>query len=74
MCRVLGGLLILMSLSVPLNLASGGFFAAPPLITVLIMEALSLAFKEWGTERPPCPGAPQGPARHQKFQFHIKKA
>ena len=74
MYRVLDGLLILMSLSAPLNLASGGFLAALPLITILIMEALSLAFKEWGTKRPPCPVAPQGPARHQKFQFHIKKA
>ena len=35
MCRVSGGLLILMSLSGSFNLASGGFVAAPPLIVVV---------------------------------------
>ena len=69
---------ILMSLSGPFNLASGGFLAASPLFqSVQLLRQVksgelreghagwSLAYKEWETKRLPFPGAPQGPAQHQ---------
>ena len=57
-------LLILMSLSGPFNLASGGFLAVPPLINNSSAvfnsghRGWSLIYKKWGTKRPPCLEAP----------------
>ena len=63
-------LLILMNLSGPFNLTSGGFIAASPLIsncsTCWNSEKVREAgvFRQRRTKRLPCPGAPQGPAWH----------
>ena len=32
-------------------------------------EVWSLAYKEWGIKRPPCPGVPQGPAQHSSINL-----
>ena len=60
-------LLILMSVSGPFSLASGGFLAAPALISSFKSslwnsgKAWSLANVKRGTKGPPCLGAPQAP-------------
>ena len=68
------GLLLLRSFCGPFSLASGGFLAAPRLIsncsnlpfgTQGRSKGSSLAYKKWETKRPPCPGAPRSPT-----QFH----
>ena len=69
-------LLILMSLSDTFNLASGGFLAAPPLISNFSALWNSGCggwshLQEMGGggkgKRPPCAGVPQGTAGHQKL-------
>ena len=67
------GLLILMSFSGPFNLVSGGFMAAPPLISNSLNLPFGTQRRPWRLESclqeieeksPPHPGIPQGPAQH----------
>ena len=66
-------LLTMMSLSGPFKLASGGFMAAPPLISNCLnllfgtqVRSWRLESYLWGTKQPLFPGSPSSPARHQK--------
>ena len=69
-------LLILMNLSGPFNLPSGGFIAASPLIsncsTCWNSEKVREAgvFRQRRTKRLLCPGGPQGPAWHHILDTH----
>ena len=72
-----------MSFPGPFNLASGPFLAAPPWLASVTIHPLELrkghggwssAYKKWGTEKPPCLGAPQGPIQsHCNTDLHIEK-
>ena len=81
MCRASGGRSPnLDELLSPINLASGGFLAVPPLISKCSNVLFGTQERSWrlesclqetGDKRPPCLGAPQGPTRihsHCKLQ------
>ena len=49
--------------------------AVPPALwnSEKVLGDRGLAYKEWGTKRPPCPGAPRGPAQCQTdIQFKLR--
>ena len=84
-CAGSQGLLILRSFRGPFNLASGGFLAAPPLISNCLNLPCGTQGRSWRLEsclqemgdkkRPPCSGAPQGPARfHSPLFFDTRQS
>ena len=82
---VSGGLLILRRVSGPFNLASGGFLAAPPLISNCSHQPFGTQRRSWRLEsclqelgdkkRLLCLGAPQGPVSYtrgnEKSEYEI---
>ena len=64
------------NLSDPFSLASGGFLAAPLLVTNCStlwnsekVNEPGLSYRKWETKRPPYTAAPQGTSWHQREEF-----